>query len=211
MRIILAADSHGGHRYGEAYWPKGDILFHAGDITNTGGMGEVKDFVQWAGREQTQYKDVVFVAGNHDLAIQFQPYLFREYLQPYQRLHYLQDESLIMEGLHIYGSPWQPMFGGTAFNLYNEKELLKKWQMIPKDVDILLTHTPPRNILDSTHDGEKCGSISLLTEIFDRIKPKLHVFGHIHQSSGIYRQEGITFVNAANTTIEFDWPGDLNV
>jgi len=195
-RLVLASDTHSSHRYRETYWPEGKILVHAGDVSATGGFGECADFIHWAGHQQ-YYKEVAFIAGNHDFAFQNRFDELKEILDKYPHVHYLRDSSCEIDGIKFYGTPWQPMFGGMAFNIRFEKELQKYWQQIPKNTDVLITHSPPMNILDVNHFGEKCGSISLLVEVIDRIKPKLHVFGHIHESKGRHIQDGITFVNAA--------------
>jgi Icc-related predicted phosphoesterase len=85
----------------------------------------------------------------------------------------------------IYGSPWQPEFCDWAFNLQRQgPELLARWRQIPANVDILITHGPPYNILDTVATGEKCGCEHLAVEVKKRIKPRIHIFGHIHETYG---------------------------
>lgn len=86
-------------------------------------------------------------------------------------------------GLKIYGSPWQPEFLGWAFNIPRGVECLKKWEQIPDNVDILITHTPPLGHGDLACSGIRTGCVELLTSIQERIKPKYHVFGHIHEGN----------------------------
>lgn len=201
MKLVLASDTHGEHRYGHILWPDGDILVHAGDFTSTGGLSECADFILWAAAVQEHYEHVVFIAGNHDYAMQFETTAIDELLMKHSKLHYLRDSGCEIEGIKFYGTPWQPMYGGMAFNVRFEKELQRYWQRIPTSVDVLITHTPPRNILDMAYDGEHIGSISLTTEVFDRIKPKRHVFGHVHEQGGLqWMQDGIRFTNAAGLT-----------
>ncbi|KAG4078701.1 hypothetical protein HA402_015291 [Bradysia odoriphaga] len=56
---------------------------------------------------------------------------------------YLEDESIELFGLKIYGTPWQPEFCNWAFNVPRGEQCLAKWNQIPDGIDILITHTPP--------------------------------------------------------------------
>lgn len=87
--------------------------------------------------------------------------------------------------IKVYGSPWQPEFFGWAFNAQRGPEILGKWRMIPSDVDILLTHGPPYGYGD-TAGGERVGCMDLMNELTHRIRPRLHVFGHIHEDAGVW-------------------------
>ena len=78
------------------------------------------------------------------------------------------------------------------------KELKSKWEKIPFDTDILLTHTPPYGINDLKKlDPEPQGCKNLLKEVTERVKPKLHLFGHIHGRNGSHKIGETMFVNAA--------------
>jgi Icc-related predicted phosphoesterase len=100
--------------------------------------------------------------------------------------------------ISFYGAPWQPESGYVwAFTLDTEQELREKWQSIPPDAQVLITHGPLAGILDFTVDGKRAGSTSLLAEINQRIKPQLHLFGHIHEGHGVCRVGERTFVNAS--------------
>ncbi len=92
--------------------------------------------------------------------------------------------ELSIDPLKIYGSPWQPEFYNWAFNLPIGPKLQEKWQAIPTEVDILITHGPPKGIRDKAPSGYDCGCPLLREEIMNRIKPRLHVFGHIHDGYG---------------------------
>ena len=94
--------------------------------------------------------------------------------------HYLCDESLTLDGVKFYGSPWQPRFFDWAFNKDRGAPLKAIWDKIPLDTDVLITHGPPHGILDLTFDKIKAGCEELLLAV-QRIKPKVHVFGHIHE------------------------------
>lgn len=68
---------------------------------------------------------------------------------------------------------------------------------------MLLTHGPPYQILDLCVDGTQAGCSILRKEIFDRIKPQLVVFGHIHESAGHEKIDGIHFVNASTCNFRY--------
>jgi hypothetical protein len=113
-----------------------------------------------------------------------------------QHATYLEDSEVVIEGLRIWGSPWQPAFFDWAFNLPRGPALRAKWQKIPTGVDILLTHGPPQGILDVVPRGDAVGCEELRAEL-SRIRPRLHVFGHIHHAYGQLEADGTRYVNAA--------------
>jgi Icc-related predicted phosphoesterase len=126
---------------------------------------------------------VVACAGNHD-------WPFYKSLKVVESLNlpwiYLQDDSVIVDGIKIYGTPWQNKFFDWAFNLDGEVELSKKWELIPNDTDILISHSPPYGVGDNTPQGLNVGSALLLSRI-EHVKPALSVFGHIHNGRGAYK------------------------
>ena len=81
------------------------------------------------------------------------------------------------------GTPWQPEFGGWAFNLKRGEECVKKWNLIPEDTDVLITHGPPLGFGDLCSTGIRAGCVDLLQSVQNRVKPKYHVYGHIHEGS----------------------------
>ena len=84
---------------------------------------------------------------------------------------------------HFQGTPWQPEFGGWAFNLKRGEECVKKWNLIPEDTDVLITHGPPLGFGDLCSTGIRAGCVDLLQSVQNRVKPKYHVYGHIHEGS----------------------------
>ncbi|XP_014210072.1 metallophosphoesterase domain-containing protein 1 [Copidosoma floridanum] len=94
---------------------------------------------------------------------------------------YLEDSEIIISGIKIYGTPWQPEFCKWAFNLPRGESCLSKWNMIPDDTDILVTHTPPVGHGDLCCSGVRAGCVDLLSTVQNRVKPKYHVFGHVHE------------------------------
>jgi hypothetical protein len=120
-----------------------------------------------------------------------------------QHCTYLEDSSTVIEGISIYGSPWQPWFYDWAFNLQRGPEIRRKWEAIPANVDILITHGPPIGHGDECVSGQRAGCVDLLYEIQHRIKPKFHVFGHIHEGYGVTTDGTTTFINASTCTIRY--------
>jgi hypothetical protein len=118
---------------------------------------------------------------------------------------YLEDSSTTCLGYKIYGSPWQPTFCNWGFNLPRGQKLLDKWQLIPADTDILITHGPPLGFGDILQDCRKrTGCYELLKEVRERVKPLYHVFGHIHEGYGVWREGGTTYVNASTCNLDYN-------
>ncbi|MCL4142830.1 UNVERIFIED_CONTAM: hypothetical protein GTU68_047604 [Idotea baltica] len=116
---------------------------------------------------------------------------------------YIQDEAISICGIKIYGTPWQPEFCNWAFNLPRGQECLDKWDKIPDDTDILVTHTPPVGHGDLCCMGVRAGCVELLSTVQQRVKPKYHVFGHIHEGYGITTDGKIIFINASTCNINY--------
>jgi len=185
MIIDCISDLHG-------HFPKlegGDLLIIAGDLTATDTVQESISFQIWL--HDQNYKKKILIAGNHDNRIAGFP--FSAMSRHYQEMGetYLCDSGTEFEGFKIWGSPWTTQFPGInpkccAFTRPFMSSLQDRWELIPDDVDILITHTPPYSILDkvATEFGASVGDQDLLKELDSRIKPKLHVFGHIHENGG---------------------------
>jgi len=114
-----------------------------------------------------------------------------------------------VEGFTIYGSPYQPEFGDWAFNLKRGHDCKEKWSKIPTGVDILITHGPPVGHGDLCKTGEHAGCEELLKEVQERVRPKIHVFGHIHEGYGVTTDDKIIYINASNCNFYYD-PQNLN-
>lgn len=205
MKIVALSDTHGSHR--EISVPECDVMVFAGDMTNRGEIECVRDFAKWAIEQPARH--VVAIAGNHDWCF-YKRNKGRNALED-AGIIYLQDEMCIIDGIKFWGSPWQPEFCNWAFNLPRGEALREKWQMIPEDTDVLITHGPPLGILDDIAGGPALGDADLLDEVTNIVKPKVHIFGHIHDGYGTQREGETTFVNAslldewynvANTPIE---------
>jgi Icc-related predicted phosphoesterase len=177
VRLVLISDTHLTHLRGPIEIPDGDMLIHAGDVASLGKYKEIVRFSEWF--SDLPHKHKVMIAGNHDWDFQTNPDLAKSALDP--SITYLQDSEVTIEGIRIYGTPWQPAFQYWAFNLPRGIELDKKWDQIPSGIDILVTHGPPFGICDSIFaGGEHLGCRNLLRQVTKRVKPRIHTFGHIH-------------------------------
>jgi Icc-related predicted phosphoesterase len=206
LRIVCLSDTHNFTE--EIAIPDGDVLIHAGDGTVRGTIGEVALFNQWLAALPHKHK--ILIAGNHDWLFETDNHLARNILD--DSICYLQDSFIKINNLKIYGSPWQPRFYDWAFNLDRGAEMAEKWKLIPKDTDILVTHGPPSRILDKTPQGDFAGCEELRKTV-ENLRPKAHIFGHIHDGYGTTEQFGVKFINAsicdesyfpANSPIVFD-------
>ena len=192
--ITFISDTHTKHKHVTGELPGGDILIHCGDISNRGYMNEIKNFLEWFDGIKG-YEHKIFIAGNHDFGFQDNPNLCAKLLQDYPTVTYLEDSSVIIDGIKIYGSPWQPRFYNWAFNVDRGWDIAQKWEKIPQDTDILITHGPLHGILDSTYTGQRVGCEDLYKKVME-IKPKVHCSGHIHYDYGMKEIDGMTFINA---------------
>lgn len=198
-RIVFISDTHQLHD--NLVLPKGDIIVHAGDVGSRGSIPEMIDFLEWFSK--LPYAHKIFIAGNHDFAFERYPDDMANFLQRFPGVTYLQDSSVTVDGIKFYGSPWQPEFYNWAFNLPRGERLAEKWAMIPDDTDVLITHGPPATILDYTeYDKINVGCVDLLKRV-NEVKPKIHVFGHIHEGYGYRDIDGIMFINASICTLRY--------
>lgn len=192
MKIICISDTHGKHQKLEL--PEGDMIIHAGDISSRGDEYEIKSFVNWF--SSLDYEHKIFIAGNHDFYFENETEKKINALLP-RNITYLNDSMVEIKDLKIWGSPVQPEFFNWAFNRQRGKEISQHWDLIPDDIDILITHGPPFGILDKTiRDGISVGCEELLKTVAFK-KPKYHVFGHIHEAYGTKEEKDTTYINAS--------------
>lgn len=198
-KIICLSDTHSlEYKVPNEWLVDADIAIHGGDCTNIGRMNELKYFLDWYS-SLDRYKHKIFIAGNHDWCFERNYNESIELLSNYPQLTYLQDEEIVIDGIKIYGSPHQPEFGSWAFNQKRGKEIQAKWDLIPKDTDILVTHGPPFGIGDFVpyRGGEFVGCKDLASTILTLPNLKAHIFGHIHYSYGSVYKNNIQYINAA--------------
>ena len=190
MKFIAISDTHCRHR--SLRLPKGDVVLHAGDISLRGDRREIDDFLNWFGK--LPYAHKIFIAGNHDFFFEKEKAATIKKLIP-ESVHYLKDEAIDIKGIKIWGSPYTPWFFKWAFNKRRGEALAEHWKNIPADADLVLSHGPPFGILDMVINEQHAGDRDLLKKLLE-VKPKVHVFGHIHESHGMVKRQGIRFVNA---------------
>ena len=151
----------------------------------------------------------MLVPGNHDRCFQTHRAEAEALLGP--DIHVLIDEGLTLDGLRLWGSPWQPAYHSWAFNLPRGAALAEKWALIPDGLDVLITHGPPRGIGDRGPVAGRHGCDDLLAAV-RRARPALHIFGHIHQDGGFWRSGDTAFTNVTTWECErgptvLDWLG----
>ena len=203
MRLVCISDTHSLHA-GVAL-PEGDILVHAGDVCNEGTFREAAEFFRWFGAIG-QYRERVLIAGNHDLVFEDNPGAMLG-LVP-DSVTYLNDSGAMVGGLKFWGSPVTPYFFDWAFNRH-EHQIGPHWDMIPAETEVLVTHGPPLGVLDRVQSGEQVGCPLLLRRV-QQIRPKVHLFGHIHEGYGEVDQDETRFVNASVCTLNYE-PNNLPI
>jgi Icc-related predicted phosphoesterase len=191
MRFVCLSDTHNQHR--EITVPAGDVLLHAGDLTSRGKESSVLDFLGWYSSLPHRYK--IFIAGNHDFFFECAEEARIRSVIP-DNVIYLNDSGIEIEGIKIWGSPIQPWFYDWAFNRQRGAEIKKHWDLIPSDTDILITHGPPFGIGDKLVTGVPVGCEELLLAV-ERVQPKVHLFGHIHEAYGEQVINKTRFINAS--------------
>lgn len=190
VRIVAISDTHGLHR--DVKIPDCDILLHAGDITMLGELRILDDFNKWLGEQPSSYN--VCIAGNHDRCFENKNKEVAKKLLT--NAIYLENSGTFVEDLSIWGSPMTSTLSFWAFAYTEESERYKIWDKMPEDLDILLTHTPPRGILDFTTSCENVGD-GLLNSYIAKNKPKYNIFGHIHESYGYKEGNNTKFYNVS--------------
>lgn len=204
-KIIFISDTHGKHDlltddinaliYQSPVDLDNTIIIHSGDVSNVGKINEINQFTNWFSKFDAKYK--IFIAGNHDFAFETIRHRNDIGISIPNGVIYLMDEMVEIDGLKIYGSPWQPRFYDWAFNVDRGDAIAKKWEPITKGLDILITHGPPFGILDDTFQGIRVGCEELYKKVVE-VKPKYHVFGHIHYGYGTRQFNDTFFINASS-------------
>lgn len=210
MRLVCISDTHNQHDKLDV--PKGDVLIHAGDWTSTGTQKQVISFIRWFSSQPHIHK--ILIAGNHDVTLDktfydsnwnnfhskypHRAHDIKNYVLREVGIHYLENSEITINGIKFYGSPVQPAFGGWAFGVDRGLPIQSVWSKIPDDTDVLITHGPPYGYGDLLDMGERVGCRDLLKEVKDRVKPKVHIYGHIHEGYGVYELGATRLINAAS-------------
>lgn len=157
--------------------PDGDVLVFAGDFMNSGyKFGDIFDFGAWF--SSLPHKKKVIVPGNHDRLIESSP---SSAIPFFPECLWLINQSAVLDGIFFYGSPITPYFMGWAYGEVPE-QIKPYWDKIPERTDVLITHGPPEGILDG--EGYHHMGCPELLKAVERVKPQLHLFGHIHSGYG---------------------------
>jgi hypothetical protein len=183
VSVVCISDTHNC----QPSLPDGDILIHAGDLTQSGSLGELQEALAWLRAQPHPVK--IVVAGNHDLLLDAscddgpnrQAAAERNMLDWGDMIYLENTKTTVVcpngRRLCVYGSPLSVRHGNWAFQY---PRLENVWMgTVPDDIDVLVTHGPPRAHLDLL----KLGCVHLLQEVW-RSRPRLHVFGHIHEGAG---------------------------
>lgn len=180
MKIMHLSDTHGCHRQLKKL-PEADVVVHSGDFCMVGTEKEAIDFLNWFC--DLPYKHKILICGNHDNC------LYDANIEGLdENVHYLCNFGVIIDGVTFYGVP---MFMEDCLT----ERQAKNYADITHDIDVLITHNPPFGIFDFDN-GIHYGSKELLQRVSD-IKPKIHLFGHIHNCYGMTRSKNTIFSNAA--------------
>ena len=204
LTIVALSDTHGMHAAMDHAVPEGDVLIHAGDFCGRGLMQEVHDFAAWMGALPHPHKLVT--AGNHDRPVEEHEQVLRDVFANHG-IRLLIGETVEVEGFRFFGSPYTPTFMNWHFMRDRGAEIRAEWDAIPDDADVVITHGPAYGHGDLTPPwkGEPprhAGCFELLDRL-RTIRPKLHVFGHIHEGYGVTISDeipGTTFLNASVCT-----------
>lgn len=201
VSLVMVSDLH--EQWESVQIPRGDVLVVAGDITYKGSLTKVSQFNDWLARlkDEGVIKHAVVIAGNHDLTAQTESKYFRKRLK---EAVYLNNQEEIVMGLKFFGSPWTPWFYDWAFNARRGKNINEHWELIPDDTDVLVTHGPPYGAGDLLVDGRRAGCVDLRNHVLHRVKPKVHVCGHLHHGYGIHMLGTTVVVNASTCTEQYE-------
>jgi Icc-related predicted phosphoesterase len=191
LKFTAISDTHGKHQ--QLSLAPGEVLIHAGDISGRGNETEVIDFLNWFTQQNFEHK--ILIAGNHDFYFERETDEQIKKILP-KNIIYLNDSGTIINNIKIWGSPITPWFYNWAFNRHRGDAIKKYWDLIPADTEILITHGPVHGILDNTNSCHRAGCEDLLNRV-NSIKPKVHIFGHIHEAYGVIEKGETKFINAS--------------
>ncbi len=206
MKVLFISDTHGFHK--DLKIPADlDMIIHGGDWTNSKNpvtnYGEAKGFLEWYDSLKVTHK--ILIAGNHDTSIEA-GILRPDEIQK-NGIVYLEHGYTTIDDKVIFGSPYTPEFCGWAFNIRRDR-LHQYWEALTTGIDLLVTHGPPKGIMDIADKAEGgmeyCGDRALLKKV-QEVKPRLHLYGHIHdngehmnQGTRVYKKT--TFINGSCVT-----------
>jgi len=193
MKIVAFSDTHGQHR-GLDYIPEGDMLVFAGDLSIYGKLSELRDFAEWFSNFDHDYK--VVVAGNHDFMFAGNKRQEAVEILRDKSIIYLEDDTIQLDGITFYGTPYSQTFDRYVFN--------EGFGKIPPRTDVLISHGPPQGRNDHWNEEEGHVGSKNLREAVDRVKPSLHLYGHIHERYGGVTTDYGDSVNVSVTDRDYE-------
>ena len=205
MRACHISDTHDVHQDLNMIVPQNtEILFFTGDMTYRGAEWEFVKLLEQFKVLSARIPLIVGCLGNHERGAEGnEEELKRRFKEVGVTL--LHHESIEIEGIKIFGSPYSPWFFDWAYSYYNpnmgtqqrdDRSGKEVWEDIPEDTSILLTHGPPYLILDQCRNGA-VGCPDLRRRVESIFSIRYHMFGHIHESAGITKVGGVTYSNGA--------------
>lgn len=171
-RFVFISDTHRYH----PELPDGDVLVHAGDLTWRGQQDELREELEWLG--DTSYRRIFVVPGNHDHGFQQETDYWKSEADRLG-INLVLDEIPVVDGISMFFSPWTPIFGNWAF-MHSSERAEQYWNCVHY-ADIWVTHGPPYGMYDQCPQSVGCPHLAAAVA---RERPKVHVFGHIHEGGG---------------------------
>lgn len=193
MKICAISDMH-DHAI---ELPKCNILAIAGDISMSGGPVWFQEkFIPYLMDQKNKYDICLLVFGNHDDGIYMNDKWKDMEMNIPKNIKVLNNASFKYNELKFYGSPNCKYIPGFL-NTFNEETLKDIYLNMTDDIDVLITHSPPYGIGDTPIDDcYHLGSASLLEKV-RQIKPKIHIFGHVHTGKKYVKENGTDFFNVS--------------
>ena len=210
MKILCISDIHGKYPY-----PKGryDMILIAGDVLANFPDNVKEHHIQEELRKLNKFIDrcyecadyVIAVGGNHDLLFAAQPEIPKSL-----KWIYLEGESVVLDGVNIYGSPYNYFspessgrtyrhHGAFSYFPFGEAQLTRQYKDMERP-DIFISHMPAYGILDVAYYNIHLGAYAV-RDVIRKHEPALFVCGHIHESAGIAYLGNTKCVNAALSQI----------
>lgn len=215
--MVVISDTHTKHK--QLTIPECDVLVHCGDFTWDGRFWDVKHFCEWLEKQPATHK--IVIAGNHELTFDDNDNCYNPRvrtllsLHPDKSIYYLEDESITIDGVKFYGTPWSPWFCSWAFNGITDhdmpfrrgRSLTEVYSHIPSDVQVLICHGPAHALCDmSMHGDERTGSVEMRRLTAEKLTQlRLYLCGHIHEARGMEIADGgVTFINASSIARDYE-------
>lgn len=212
IRFVCLSDTHSQPL--QVSVPSGDVLLHTGDFSRSGSAETVAGFNAWLQSLPHAYK--VVIAGNHEHTFHAAnwPMLKERYKHDFALFDakklltaaiYLENSACEVFGYRVWGSPWIRADRPGAFTKQADEDLEAVYGEFRGPVDILMTHGPAYAVLDCNTEG-KCQGSKVLSRLVERVKPLVHVCGHIHEAYGEQiTPDAVTLsLNAATCSVAYE-------